>query len=73
LIQWVDDDVEIVHADTSAFIAMADASANWQHGDIQCLSGLDLTSFDFVSVTNGSFVPIVVKPAAAVWLDNVML
>ena len=73
LIQWVDDDVEIVHADTSAFIAMADASANWQHGDIQCLSGLDLTSFDFVSVTNGSFVPIVVKPAAAVRLDNVML
>jgi hypothetical protein len=48
LIQWVDDDVEIIHADTSAFIAMADASANWQHGDIQCLAGLDLTDFDFV-------------------------
>jgi hypothetical protein len=57
LIQWVNDDVEIIHADTSAFIALADASANWQHCDIQCLSGLDLTDFDFVSVTKGGLYP----------------
>ncbi|WVZ82538.1 hypothetical protein U9M48_029792 [Paspalum notatum var. saurae] len=68
-----DDDVEIVHADTSAFIAMADASANWQHGNAQCVSGLDLTECDFLSVTKDGFVPVVVKPAAAARLSNLML
>ena len=73
LIQWVDDDVEIVHADTSTYIAMADASANWQHGDAQCLSGLDLSDFDFLSVTKDGFVPVVVKPVVAARLKNMML
>jgi hypothetical protein len=34
---------------------MADASIEWQHGNIQCLSGLDLSGYDFISVSNGSF------------------
>jgi hypothetical protein len=32
LIQWIDDEVEVVHADASAYIALADAMADWQHG-----------------------------------------
>jgi hypothetical protein len=32
LIQWIDDEIEVVHADMSAFIAPADAMADWQHG-----------------------------------------
>jgi hypothetical protein len=29
LIQWIDDEVEVVHADASAYIAPADATADW--------------------------------------------
>jgi hypothetical protein len=29
LIQWIDDEIEVVHADASAYIALADATANW--------------------------------------------
>jgi hypothetical protein len=50
LIQWVGDDVEIVHADTSACVAMAD-SPIWTHDGVRCLSGLDLSECDFLSVS----------------------
>jgi hypothetical protein len=42
LIQLIDDEVEVVHADASAYIVLADATVNWQHGSTQCLSGKDL-------------------------------
>jgi hypothetical protein len=29
LIQWIDDEIEVVHEDVSAFIALADAMADW--------------------------------------------
>jgi hypothetical protein len=32
LIQWIDNEIEVVHADASAYIVLADAMANWQHG-----------------------------------------
>jgi hypothetical protein len=32
LIQWIDDEIEVVHMDVSAYIALADVMANWQHG-----------------------------------------
>ena len=73
LIQWDDDEVEIVQADTSAEVAMADASVEWQHGNIQCLSGLDLSSYDFISVSKDGFVPISVKPANIARLNNVTM
>jgi hypothetical protein len=50
LIQWVGDDVEVVHADTSACVAMVDSSI-WTHEDVKCLSGLDLSDYDFLSVS----------------------
>jgi hypothetical protein len=31
LIMWIDDEIEVVHTDASAYIALADATANWQH------------------------------------------
>jgi hypothetical protein len=40
LIQWVGDDIEVVHADTSACVAMADSSI-WTYEDVKCLSNLD--------------------------------
>jgi hypothetical protein len=32
LIQWINDNIEVVHADASAYIALADATTNWQYG-----------------------------------------
>jgi hypothetical protein len=62
LIQWVDDAVEIVHADASACVAYADASADWRYGSAQCISGRDLTGYDFLSITKDGFIPISVQP-----------
>lgn len=72
LIQWVGD-VEVVHADTSACVALADASVDWQYGNIQCLTGLDLSDYDYVIVTKDGFVPVSIKPASAARLSSVML
>jgi hypothetical protein len=72
LIQWINDEIEVVHADASAYIALADATVNWQHGSAQCLSGKDLTSYDFLSISKDGFVPVSVKPAFKARLDNVV-
>jgi hypothetical protein len=58
LIQWIDDEVEIVHADASTYITLADVTIDWQHGSIHCLSGKDLTDYDFFSVSKDEFVPV---------------
>jgi hypothetical protein len=61
LIQWVGDDVEVVHADTLACVAMANPSI-WTHEDVKCLLGLDLLDYNFLGVSKDGFVPIHVKP-----------
>ena len=45
LIQWVGDDVEVVHVDSSDYVAMADAPSLGGHDGIACLSGRDLSDF----------------------------
>jgi hypothetical protein len=57
LIQWVGEEVEIVHADVSACIAAVDSSS-WFHYDIKCLSSQDILDCDFVSVSKDGFVPM---------------
>jgi hypothetical protein len=37
LIQWIDNEIEVVHVDALAYIALADATADWQHGSSHCL------------------------------------
>jgi hypothetical protein len=56
LIQWIDDEIEVVHEDTSAYIALADATVDWQQGCDQCLSGKGLTGNDFLTIFNDGFV-----------------
>jgi hypothetical protein len=61
LIQWIDDEIEVVHVDASAYITLANAMADWQHGGAQCLSRRDLIGYDFLSVSKEGFVPVSVK------------
>jgi hypothetical protein len=72
LMKWIDDEIEVVHVDTSAYIALADATADWQHGSTRCLSGRDLIGYDFLSVSKEGFVPVSIKPASEAWLGNVV-
>jgi hypothetical protein len=72
LIQWIDDEVDVVYADASAYIALADTTTDWQHGSTQCLSGKDLTGYDFFSVSNDGFLPVSVQPAFEARLGGVV-
>jgi hypothetical protein len=62
LIQWVDDEVEVVHGDNSTCVAVADTHSISVHGDVKCLSGLDLSDYEFISCSNNCFIPVVIKP-----------
>jgi hypothetical protein len=72
LIQWINDEIEVVHVDVSAYIALADTIANWQHGSAQCLSRKDLTCYDILSISKDGFVPMSVKLAFEAQLGNVV-
>jgi hypothetical protein len=58
LIQWINDEIEVVHANMLAYIALADVTADWQHESAQYLLGKDLTGYDFLSVSKDEFVPM---------------
>jgi hypothetical protein len=62
LIQWVGNGVEVIKANDSACIAMAETQMLIQGGWMKCLIGQDLTEYDYVSVGKDGFVPISVKP-----------
>jgi hypothetical protein len=61
-----------VHADVSAYIALANATADWQHGSTQCLSGKDLTGYNFLGISKEGFMLVSVKPASKARLGNVV-
>jgi hypothetical protein len=63
LIQWVDDEVEVVHGDNSACVAVADSHSIGVPDDVKCLSGLDLSDYEFVSCSNNGFIPAIIKPS----------
>ena len=62
LIQWIGDEIEVVHGDASSFIATADSGFIGAHDNIKCLLGLDLTDYDLISCTKEDFVYAVLKP-----------
>jgi hypothetical protein len=71
-IQWIDDEIEVVCIDASAYIALADAMTNWQHGSAQCLMGKGRTGYNFLSVIKDGFVPKSVQPASEAQLGDVI-
>ena len=60
LIQWLDDEVEIVLADASVCLATAEV-VDWEHPKATCLTGRDLSDFDFLSITKEGFIPTILK------------
>ena len=62
LIQWIGDEVEVVHGDASSFIGTADSELIDVHDNIKSLSDLDLTDYDLISCTKEGFVSAVLKP-----------
>jgi len=71
LIQWIGNEIEVVHGDTSSFIAMADSNSVGLHDNIKCLSGLDLSDYELISCTKDGFVPATLKPIEN-WLNHLM-
>jgi hypothetical protein len=62
----------VVHADALAYIDLADATTNSQHGSAQWLSGKDLTGYDFLDVSKEGFVPMSLCQLLKAWLGNVV-
>jgi hypothetical protein len=71
LIRWISDEIEVVHGDTSSFIATADSTSAGIHDNIKCLSGLDLSDYELISCTKNGFVPAILKPIEN-WLNHLM-
>jgi hypothetical protein len=61
LIQWVGDEVEIVHGDASACVAMADSSTMDNHENLKCLTGLVLSNLKLIDSTKDGFAIVVMK------------
>lgn len=61
-VQWVDDEVDIIHANSSACITTANAPSHGRRDGIACLLGCDLADFEFKSVIRDGFVPVFFKP-----------
>jgi hypothetical protein len=71
LIQWVGDEVEVIHGDNSACVAVADSHSIGINDDVKCLFGLDLSDYEFVSYSNNGFIPAVIEPFDN-WLNHFM-
>jgi hypothetical protein len=50
VIQWVGDELEVIQANNSACIAVAKSQDGLQDGEVECLTGQDLSKYDYVSV-----------------------
>lgn len=59
--QWIGDEVETIQVDASACIAMVDAPVLWTYESAKCLSGVDFSDYQFISVHNGEFTTVVLE------------
>jgi hypothetical protein len=62
LLQWVGDDVEQVHADASACIAVADAPVLWTYETATSFTRVDFSNYQFISIDRKGFTPIMLEP-----------
>jgi hypothetical protein len=62
LLQWVCNDVEQVHVDASTCIDVADASVLWTYKTSTCLTGVDFSDYQFISIDKKGFIPVMLEP-----------
>jgi hypothetical protein len=53
----------VVQADEDVCIAVIESQVDIQGRKMECLTGRDLTGYNYVSIGKDGFVPISVKPA----------
>jgi hypothetical protein len=63
IIQWIGDEVEVVQADEEVCFVVAESQVDILGGKMECLSGKDLTGYDYISIDKDGFIPISVKSA----------
>jgi hypothetical protein len=56
------DDIEQVHVDVSACIVVADAPVLWTYEAATCLTGVDLSNYQFISIDKKGFIPVMLEP-----------
>jgi hypothetical protein len=61
LVYWIGDDVEVAAADDPVCVATADAMGESEDGCMACLSGKDLSEYNYISVSRDGLVPVNVK------------
>jgi hypothetical protein len=62
LIQWVGAEIEVIYADPSARITTADAPVIWAYDNTKCLTGVDLSDYQFLSLGKEGFIPVMLEP-----------
>jgi hypothetical protein len=62
LLQWVDDDVEQVHADASARITVADGPILWTYETASCLTRIDFSDFQLISIDRKGSILVMLEP-----------
>jgi hypothetical protein len=58
----VGNEAKIIHVEEQVCIAAIEARDEMQNGDVVCLSGQDLSDYDYISVGKDELVPVSVKP-----------
>jgi hypothetical protein len=62
LLQLVGDEVQQVHADASACIVVVDAPVLWTYETATCLTGVDFSDYQFISIDKKGFIPVMLEP-----------
>jgi hypothetical protein len=71
LVHCVCDNVEVMVADEPVWVATAGALGEAHDGCAACLSGKDLSNYDYITVSKDGLVPVNVKPMSVTQLNHI--
>jgi hypothetical protein len=71
VVQWVGESIEVVKADDSACVVLAEAQGNLQESEVKCLTGRDLSNYDYISIGHDGFVPANINPMIVNRLEDI--
>jgi hypothetical protein len=62
--------MEVIEADDSVCVAMTKPQESLPEGEVKCLIGRDLSGYTYISIGQGGFVLVSVKPTAISRLES---